>query len=181
MTSITNNNKNWYAVYTRSRAEKKVLAELEAKGIECFLPLQKKQRQWKDRKKWIDAPLFPGYCFVNINRKDYDRVLQAQNVVCYITFEGKAAVVREEQIDDLKRLLQQNDFEVDITHEIFEFGKKVEIVYGSLVGLKGELVEIRGKSKFLIRIEQLKRFITVEVPAAYLNMVPTQKLSSQYQ
>lgn len=178
MTSITNNNKNWYAIYTRSRAEKKVLAELEAKGIECFLPLQKKQRQWKDRKKWIDAPLLPGYCFVNISRKDYDRVLQVQNVVCYITFEGKAAVVREDQIDDLKRLLQQNDFKVDITHDTFEFGKKVEIIYGPLVGLKGELVEIRGKNKFLIRIEQLERFITVEVPAEYLNTVPIQELSS---
>lgn len=172
MTSITNNNKNWYAIYTRSRAEKKVLAELEAKGIECFLPLQKKQRQWKDRKKWIEAPLLPGYCFVCVERKDYDHVLQIKNVVCYISFEGKAAVVREDQIDDLKRLLQQNDFEVNITHETFEFGKKVEIIYGPLVGLKGELVEIRGKSKFLIRIEQLEKTLTIEIPSNYLNAVP---------
>ena len=176
MTSFTKNNRNWYAIYTRSRAEKKVQAELELKGITCFLPLQKKQRQWKDRKKWIDAPLLPGYCFVNISRKDYDRVLQVQNVVCYITFEGKAAVVREEQIEGLKRLLRQNDFEVEITHENFEIGKKVEVVKGSLTGLTGELCETRGKYKFLMRIEQIGRFILVEIPAEYINAVPTQKI-----
>jgi len=84
----SSDNKVWYAVYTRSRAEKKVLAELEAKNIECFLPLQKQLRQWKDRKKWVEVPLIPGYCFVHINRIDYDRVLHINNVVSYTIFEN---------------------------------------------------------------------------------------------
>lgn len=168
--------KHWYAIYTRSRAEKKVQLELERKGIECFLPLQKKQRQWKDRKKWIDAPLLPGYCFVHVDRREYDDVLQTDHVVCYITFEGKAAVVRNDQIDALKTLLQQNEFDVEITHETFQIGKKVEILEGALMGLKGELCEIRGKNKFLLRIEQIDKSIMVEVPADILSASPEQNL-----
>jgi transcription antitermination factor NusG len=176
MVYAKNNKKQWYAIYTRSRAEKKVHAELELKGIQSFLPLQKKQRQWKDRKKWIEAPLFPGYCFVCVDRKEYFDVLQASNVVCYITFEGKAAVVRDEQIEGLKKLLEQNEFDVEITHEKYEIGKKVEILQGPLVGLKGELCEIRGKNKFLLRIEQIDKSIMVEVPAEILSASTENKL-----
>ena len=56
----------WYAIYVNSRAEKKVEADLTCKGIETFLPLKKSLRKWSDRKKWIDMPLIPGYCFVKI-------------------------------------------------------------------------------------------------------------------
>ena len=169
-------NKHWYAIYTRSRAEKKVQAELDLKGIECFLPLQKKQRQWKDRKKWIEAPLLPGYCFVHVNRKDYDRVLQTNHVVCYISFEGKAAVIRDDQIDGLKAMLKQSEFEVEITHETFKVGKKVEILQGPLMGLKGELCEIRGKNKFLLRIDQIDKSIVVEIPSELLSAIPEQNI-----
>ena len=91
--------KLWHVVYTRSRTEKKVCDELTINNIECFLPLQKKLRQWKDRKKWVEMPLMSGYCFVHVSRKEYDKVLQTNNVVCYITFEGKAAAIPDKQID----------------------------------------------------------------------------------
>ena len=172
MNQTTKQSKKWYAVYTRSRAEKKVLAELQANNIESFLPLQKQLRQWKDRKKWVEMPLLPGYCFVHISRNEYELVLQSNNVVCYITFEGKAAEVREEQIEALKIMLHQNEFEVEITHENFSIGKKAEIIRGPLLGLQGELIDIRGKHKFLLRIEQLDKNFIVEVPADHLSAIP---------
>lgn len=157
--------KNWYVVYTKSRAEKKVYDDLIASNIECFLPLQKKLRQWKDRKKWVDIPLIPGYCFVHISRKAYDKVLTNPNVVCYITFEGKAAIVSQEQIDTLKHMLQQTDFEVDVTHENFEPGQKVEIIEEPLVGLQGELIDYRGKNRFILRLQQINTIFVVEIQA----------------
>ena len=144
MPEITNTQKFWYAIYTKSRSEKKVREELSAKRIECFLPLQKKLRQWHDRKKWVETPLLPGYCFVFISKDDYDLVLQVRNVVCYITFEGKAAPIPTKQIDALKQMLKQSEFEVSVSQESFETGKRVEIIQGSLIGLKGELLESRG-------------------------------------
>ncbi len=164
--------KHWYVVYTRSRAEKKVLDELTLNGIECFLPLQKKLRQWKDRKKWVSMPLMSGYCFVRISRKEYDKVLTTNNVVCYITFEGKAAIIPEKQIGALKQMLKQQDFDVSVTQENFETGKKVEIIEGPMVGMQGELIEIRGKNKFTLRLQQLNTIFTVEVPASHLSFLP---------
>lgn len=166
--------KSWYVVYTRSRAEKKVLEELTQKDIECFLPLQKRLRQWKDRKKWVEMPLMAGYCFVHISQKEYFEVLQTDHVVCYITFDGKAAIVPDNQIDALNQMLKQFDFEVNVSQENFEPGKKVEVIEGSLIGLRGELVEARGKHKFIIRFTQINSVFSVEVPASLLSLLPSE-------
>lgn len=167
--------KHWYIVYTRSRAEKKVAQELTIKNIECFLPLQKRLRQWKDRKKWVEIPLISGYCFVYISRIEYNDVLQTHNVVCYVTFEGKAAVIPEIQINSLKQILKQNDFDVSVSQENFEPGKMVEIIEGSMIGLRGELVEARDKNKFILRLSQIQSTFTVEIPASQLSLLPFEK------
>jgi len=170
---ISPRQKQWHVVYTRSRAEKKVSDELTFNEIECFLPIQKKLRQWKDRKKWVEVPLMSGYCFVNITRIEYDKVLQTNNVVCYVTFEGKAAVIPENQIDALKQMLKQFDFEVNVTTESFEPGKKVEVISGPMIGLRGELVEARGKNKFILRFSEINSVFSVEIPAENLSLLPS--------
>jgi transcription antitermination factor NusG len=164
--------KQWHVIYTRSRAEKKVQFELTVKNIENFLPMQKKLRQWKDRKKWIEMPLMSGYCFVNITKKEYDLVLQTNNVVGYVRFEGKAAVIPESQIDSLKKMLKQYDFEVNVTSENFEPGKKVEVIEGPMIGLKGELVKAHGKNKFIIRFNEINSIVSVEIPANHISLLP---------
>lgn len=166
------NQKKWHVIYTRSRAEKRVCAELKNQNINCYLPLQKKLRQWKDRKKWVETPLITGYCFVYINRKEYDRVLQTDNVVCYITFEGKAAIVPPQQIEAIKIILRQHDFEVSVSHENFEPGQKVEIIAGPMVGIQGELVKCRNKSRFILHIEQIKTAFSVKIPAKDITALP---------
>jgi transcription antitermination factor NusG len=164
--------KQWHVIYTRSRAEKKVQFELTVKNIENFLPMQKKLRQWKDRKKWIEMPLMSGYCFVNITKKEYDLVLQTNNIVGYVRFEGKAAVIPESQIDSLKKMLKQYDFEVNVTSENFEPGKKVEVIEGPMIGLKGELVKAHGKNKFIIRFNEINSIVSVEIPANHISLLP---------
>ena len=166
------NNKQWHVVYTRSRAEKTVYTDLTQKNIECFLPIQKKLRQWKDRKKWVEMPLISGYCFVNISRKEYDLVLQSGNVVSYVRLEGKAAIIPDSQIEALKLMLKQYEFEVTVSTEHFNPGKIVEVVAGPMMGLRGELVEARGKNKFIIRILPLQSALTVEIPAEHLSGIP---------
>ncbi len=164
-------NKVWYAVYTRSRAEKKVLAELEAKNIESFLPLQKKLRQWKDRKKWVMVPLIPGYCFVHITRHDYDRVLQINNVVSFIIFDGKTAVIPDHQIAYLKQMLNQSDFDVEVSFENFLPGQEVEVIRTPLMGLRGELAEVHGKNRFIVRVNSINTVFMLDVPADYLTLL----------
>jgi len=162
----------WHVVYTRSRAEKKVHEELTIRNIESFLPLQKKLRQWKDRKKWVEMPLLPGYCFVHISRKEYDKVLQTNNVVGYVRFDGKAAVIPDDQIYALKQMITQFDVEVDVSEKNFRKGKKIEIIAGPLMGIRGELIAQRGKNRFVVRIMQINTTFSVELSADKLSYIP---------
>jgi transcription antitermination factor NusG len=158
----------WYAIYVKSRTEKRVQQMLTEKGITAYLPMQKKLRQWSDRKKLVEMPLMPGYVFVHITRLDHDRVLQTEHVVCYITFEGKAAPVRDEDIDSLRRMLHQDQIKVELTREDLTPGEQVEILSGPLMGMKGELVQIKGKNKVGIRLQPVGYTVMVEVPISEL-------------
>ncbi|MDA3879765.1 MAG: UpxY family transcription antiterminator [Prolixibacteraceae bacterium] len=157
------NKKCWHAVYVKSRTEKKVQLELDYQGVEVYLPLQKKLRQWSDRKKWVDFPLISGYLFVHITRFDYDRVLQTNGVVSYVRFGGTAAVIPDEQIELIKRLLHDYEEEIEVTFNYFSKGDKVEIIGGPLKGINGELIQLKGKNKVALQIENLQVALTVEV------------------
>lgn len=163
--------KQWYVVYVKNRAEKKVLQSLCGKNIEAYLPVQKKLRQWSDRKKLVEMPLFPGYIFVRINHKEYDPVLQTENVVSYITFEGKAVPVRDEDMHSLKQILQQDQIRIELTREDLSPGEQVEILSGPLMGIRGELVELKGKHKVGIRIQQISYTVMIEVPVTELAVI----------
>lgn len=161
----------WHAIYVNSRAEKKVHAELARKGIESYLPVQRKLRQWSDRKKWVEMPLISGYVFVHITRKEYDTVLQTDNVMQYIRFEGKAAVIRDQDIDMLKRMLGQNEVDIEITSEEMQPGMIVEIIAGPMMGVKGELISFRGANKVALRIAPLGLTVLVESPGKNLIVI----------
>jgi len=159
---------NWYAIRVKSRAEKKVNAELIEQGIESFLPLFKKLRIWSDRKKWVEMPLITGYVFVYISRKEYELVLRTYNVVCYIHFNGKAAIIRDKDILNLKRMLGQSELELEVTIENLKPGQMVEIISGPLCGLIGELIDFKGKNKVALRIPPLGYTVMVEAPEKML-------------
>jgi len=165
------NMKQWYVVYVKSRAEKKVLQSLTSKNIEAWLPVQNKLRQWSDRKKLVEIPLFPGYIFVHVGRKDYDPVLATENVVCYVTIESKAVPVREEDIHSLKKILHQDLIEVELTRNDLTPGEQVEIRSGPLMGIRGELVQLKGKHKVSICIQQIHYTVMIEVPVTELAVI----------
>ncbi len=156
--------KKWFAIYTKPRAEKKVLEEIKKYNIEAYLPLKKEVRQWKDRLKKVEVPLFNSYVFVKVDDKEYYELprYNIQGFLKYVTIGGKKVEVREKEINTIKKLLN-NDVDVEVSGESFEIGEKVKIIRGALRGLTGKLVEVRGKKKFLIRIESLKTNLLVEI------------------
>ena len=159
--------KNWYAVYVKSRTEKKVAVEFEIDGVDFYLPLVKKLKQWSDRKKWVEEPLFRSYIFVNIEQVQYYDILQIQNVVKYVSFEGKAVPIREEQIEAVKYYLNEKDPE-NIDQQTWEKGQKVEIISGSMAGLQGELIEVKGKKKVKVEIEVVGKTLVIQIPKSKL-------------
>jgi len=152
----------WYAVYTNSRAEKRVSDRLSELGIETFLPLQKTLRQWSDRKKLIEKPLISSYVFVRIIPKEYFVVRKIDGIVKFIMIEAKPVPIPDAQIKNL-RILCGSDAEVELSTDVYAQGDMVEVTVGSLTGLRGELIRVGRKHKVVIRIIQPGMNLTVDI------------------
>lgn len=145
----------WYAIYTKANGEKRLITSLQEKQIECYLPLRKVLRYWSDRKKWIEEPLFRGYIFAKVSYKEFFDIINTPGAVCYVSFGGKAQPIPEFQINNIKSMVEQTDQEITLTYKNIKRGQKAEVIYGPLKGVQGEIVEIFGQDRILIRIETL--------------------------
>ncbi len=152
----------WYAVYTNSRAEKRVSDRINEMGVETFLPLQKTLRQWSDRKKLVEKPLISSYVFVKAIPKEFFPIRTVDGVVKFIMIQGKPVAIPEQQITNL-RILCGSDASVEVSSDVYAEGDKVEVILGSLTGLQGELIRVGRKHKVVIRIIQPGMNLTVDI------------------
>lgn len=158
----------WTAVYVRSRHEFKVYDRLQKGGLEAFLPYVKRLSKWKDRKKLISFPLFPGYLFVRIRRHSYDdllAVLKDRAVVGFVGgTPGNPECVPDEQIDSLKRLLD-NESAIDPYPYVKE-GQRVRIKKGPLTGACGILLDKGKQHLFIVSVDLFCRSVSVKIDAS---------------
>jgi transcription antitermination factor NusG len=155
---------SWYAVYTASRAEKKVQERLTEAGIKNYLPLKSEYRIWSDRKKKVSLPLISGYIFVNVMPKDFLSVLSVVGTVAFLKEEGKPVVIPDSQIERLRFVEEHVEEPLEMTYEDIPVGTVVEVVRGNLVGFQGEMVEFRNKFRIALRLDKLGcALITVPV------------------
>ena len=162
--------KKWFVIYTKSRSEKKVHQSLLDNNIEAFLPLYKTVRQWSDRKKTVELPMFNSYVFVHIFDNESNKVRNTPGVVTFISFNGEKATIPDQEIKNLQ-LIVSGQIPVDITSEVFMEGDYVEVDRGALKELRGTLIHYKGKYKVLIRIDIISQNILVEVPVSFLRKV----------
>lgn len=161
---LDKNIKKWFAVYTKPRTEKKVKEQLDEYGYESYLPLKKEYRQWKDRIKKVEVPLFSSYIFVKVNHKQYYEIPKLiRGFYKYVSVGGEKISVREKEIAVIKQLLDFNSEKIITSSESFRLNDTVEIKTGSLKGLKGKLVEFRGLYKIAVKIETLNTNLLVEI------------------
>lgn len=162
---------NWLAIYTKPRSEKKALDRLQEAGYEAYLPLIKTLKQWSDRKKWVEEPLFRSYVFVRVSEKEYYDVLNATPyTVRYVTFEGKAVPIPPSQIEAMKNYIAQGDY-TDMELADFEPGQEVEVVQGAMKGLRGRLVRAAGKQKVRVEIDGVGKALYLEMPVGLLRII----------
>ncbi|MRT93467.1 UpxY family transcription antiterminator [Ancylomarina sp. 16SWW S1-10-2] len=145
----------WYALYTRSRSEKKLYSELEGKGIEAYLPLKKELRVWSDRKKWVETPLFNSYVFVRVSDREYFDAVNSYWAVRYVCFEGRAVPIPDFQIESLKIFLEDTRCNIEITENSLKKGDHLEVTFGPLKGVRGELLQLRGRHRIVLRFISL--------------------------
>jgi transcription antitermination factor NusG len=154
----------WFAVWTRSRHEAAVRAQLDSKGIEAYLPTVTRWSRWKDRKKRIDWPLFPGYCFTRIAEAETLPVLTCAGVVAFVSFEGRPAAIPEHEIESVRTLVE-SDLRFDPC-PLVRAGDLVEVVRGPLRGVTGRLVRKGSHARLVLSVGLIGQGVTVEVDAA---------------
>ena len=155
----------WFALYTKSRAEKKVYDELRQKGLEVYLPLRRELRQWSDRKKWVETPIINSYIFVYISMTDYLRVFEAKGVVSYVSHGGKAISIPDSEIEAMRRTVESN-LTFNVEKNTIRKGQTVTIVSGPLKGITGEVVDVQGVNKLFMQISHIGYSLVVNLDDA---------------
>lgn len=156
-----NEKKKWYAVYTRPRWEKKVHQLLSEKGLESYCPLNKVKRQWSDRIKTVEEPLFKSYVFVRISDDERTSVRMTEGVVNFIYWLGKPAVISNRDIDLIKRFLNEHPEVIAEPLDIKE-NDLVQVSSGLFADEEAKVLQVR-KKMVELRIESINYRITAWV------------------
>ncbi len=173
--NVFTEDQQWYAVYTRPQCEKKVQKALQNLQIEAYIPLRNVLRQWSDRKKVMSKPLFPSYLFTKICLENVATVQRVSGVVRIVSFNGKPAVIPDEHIRSLRRILEAGyQF---LLHPYFsvEKGDWVRVVSGELRGVRGIAIENGGEKHLLVMIKSVGKTVSVNVEKKHLRPILNKK------
>ena len=166
----------WFAIWTRSRHEKLVRDQLEKKSdVDVFLPTIGKWSRWKDRKKKIDWPLFPGYVFAKFVADERVGILKVDGVVQIISNNGMLSPIPDDEIESIRTLVE-SELAYDPVPLIKE-GDMVKVTSGPLKGVIGRLVTKKGASaRLVLSVDLIGQAVSVEVDAADVKPYRTQGL-----
>ena len=154
----------WYVFYTKSRSEKKALAELTLQGYHAFVPIVKTIKQWSDRKKKVLEPLLPGFIFVKLEENQIREVLKHPLIVTCLKIKNIPGIVSDKEMEQMKLVANNwsEAYEKVSQEEIFEIGEWVEVTTGTLYGIAGNLVMHRGKHKVCLEVAALNTKFIIE-------------------
>jgi len=162
------NKKKWLVFYTKSRAEKKTLEYLQKFGFEAWLPMHKVLRQWSDRKKKVEVPLFNSYLFVKDIEANITEILKVPGVSWNIRHNGKPAVLQAREQETIKRFIETGlTLETQAIQEL-EKGQQVQVMDGPLKGQLGEVESNYNDDKLYVTIESLGQQVMVSIDKGLL-------------
>lgn len=162
--------KAWYVYYTKSRHEKKVRDLLLRRGYAVFLPMQKVMRQWSDRKKKVEAPVFNSYIFVNTEAHLIPEVLQIPGISWNIRHNDKPAILHEKEYDLINRFLATGLTIEVLPADNINKGDKVKVMDGPLKGAFGQVTKA-APNKFMVSLDLLGNVMRVELDPALLRKI----------
>lgn len=160
----------WYVLYVRSRAEKKVKQRLDKLQIENFLPLIKTVRQWSDRRKTLQVPLFNSYIFVHTQPAEFTAIQNIEGAVAFVKYGRDVATLKDEQIDLIRRFIETG-YHMEATADELVPGTRVKITFGPLQNMDGELTQIKNEKHFIVRIHVINQALIISVPPSYLEKI----------
>ena len=157
---------DWYAIHARSNFEKKIAVELSRKGIEHYLPAYEEMHQWKDRRRKVTVPLFPGYIFARFADEPglRLRVLTTAGVVRILGHGDGIEAVPAEQVEAVRTVLESRV--PCFAHPLLRKGARVRVIRGVLRGLEGVLAHVKNQMRLVISVPLLNQSVAAEVDAS---------------
>lgn len=168
-----NTEAHWYAVYTKPKWEKKVAELLTRKGIENYCPLNKVLKQWHDRKKMVEEPLFTSYVFVCIANDQLTEVRKTDGIINFVYWLGKPALVREDEITTIKNFLGTYR-EVQLEKTRIKPDDAIQIINGPLMNREGTVLEVHQKTVKVI-LPSLGHALVAQVEKASVEVISTKE------
>jgi len=153
--------RRWYAVQVRHQHEKAVARALTHNNFETFLPLYRSRRQWSDRVKLLELPLFPSYVFARFREPQRVLVLRTPGVRSIVSFNHRPAPVREEEIESLQ-VMVRSGLPIE-PWPILREGQRVRVERGPLQGVEGVLLRFKSGWRVVVGVEILQRAVAAEV------------------
>jgi transcription antitermination factor NusG len=151
----------WYAVTVKHQHEQAVWSALTFKGLEALAPTYRGRRQWSDRVKELDLPLFSGYVFCRFPYQERAKILDTPGVAEIVTFGGHAAEIPDEEISAIQAVLASGLPARRWPH--LKLGDRVRVERGPLRGVEGTLLRERDNLHLVIGVEMLQRWISIEL------------------
>jgi transcription antitermination factor NusG len=167
---------SWYAIYTKPRFEKKVADSLTAMGIENYCPLNKVVKQWSDRKKVVEEPLFTSYVFVHVTEKQHLQIRKVMGVINFVYWLNKPAIILDSEIEIIKQFLRECT-NIKLERANFRNNDLIRITAGSLMNLEGSVMNVN-KRTVKVMLPTLGCVLIAEVSKDYVELMNNpQKLS----
>ena len=164
-----NSFKQWYAVYTRPRWEKKVAELLQRKNLEVYCPLNRVVRQWSDRKKTVLEPLFKSYVFVRVAQDEHSLLLQTDGILNMVYWLGKPAVIKDVEIDMIRRFLNEHK-SIKLEKTKVSVNDMVRVISGPLMEHEGQVIALKNRSVKII-LPSLGYMMVAEVDAINIEVI----------
>lgn len=159
----------WYALHVRSRKESYIASQIQGQGYECLLPTYKSIRTWSDRVKELEQPLFPGYLFCRFDFQSRRQVVTTPGVLQIVGYGRTAIPVSDEEIQALQLAVSSGIAKQPWPY--LEVGQRVRVNYGTLTGLEGILVNVKGNHRVVLSVTLLQRSVAMEVETSWLSPI----------
>jgi len=170
---------SWYALQVRSRKEGYVASQIQGQGYECLLPTYKSIRKWSDRVKEVEQPLFPGYLFCRFDFQNRRPVITTPGVLQIVGYGRTAISVSDEEIQSLQLAVSSGMAKQPWPY--LEVGQRVRVNYGTLSGLEGILINVKGNHRVVLSVTLLQRSVAMEVETSWLSVVKEETRESMTQ
>jgi len=166
---------NWYIIYTTPRSEKKVAERLDKAEFEYYLPLTKKIRQWSDRRKIVEEPLFNSYIFIKTDLHYKYDITHIDGVVKFVSFRNEPAIISDNEIELIKNTLAHDAENIEVEGFNYKKGEKIIVNNGPLIGYTGEVVNVNNIDKLIVRLEGINQALIVNIDKDYVEKTTKEK------